>query len=130
MEASYAYILLRLALGLSMLGHGLVRIPKLSVFSTWMLEAYEKSILPIVLVRPFSYVLPFVELSLGLLLLMGLFTRISLMGAGLVMLALIFGTCMLESWEWLPSQLIHILFVALLLTYIGNNTISVDQLLK
>lgn len=48
MESSYAYILLRLALGASMLGHGLVRIPKLSIFSTWILSLYSHAILPVV----------------------------------------------------------------------------------
>lgn len=78
-----AYLLLRLAIGASMFGHGLVRLPKLNAFSDWMVGSFEKSILPQALVVPFSYVLPIAEFTVGLLLILGLFTRQALIGGGL-----------------------------------------------
>lgn len=41
-----SFLLLRLAIGASMLGHGLVRLPKLQTFSHWMVGSFAKSILP------------------------------------------------------------------------------------
>jgi thiosulfate dehydrogenase (quinone) large subunit len=125
-----SYLLLRLAVGASMIGHGLVRLPKLHAFSNWMVGGFEKSILPKVLVVPFSYALPIAEFLIGLLLIVGLFTRQSLTFGGIVMIILIFGTAMIENWDALPSQLIHIAFFALLLQFVPSNSMALDNLFK
>jgi thiosulfate dehydrogenase [quinone] large subunit len=122
-----AFFLLRLAIGASMFGHGLVRLPKLQGFSAWMLGSFQKSMLPAAIVRPFSYVLPVAEFVIGLLLVLGLFTRYSLVAAAVVMIILIGGTTLIENWEALPSQLIHIAFFAVLLHFINSNKISLDR---
>ncbi len=124
------YFLLRLAIGASMFGHGLVRIPKLQAFSSWMAESFEKSLLPKTVVVPFSYALPIAELFIGLLLIAGLFTKTALVVAAIVMVILVFGTALIENWEALPSQLIHAAFFAFLLQFIVANTISLDSLIK
>ena len=121
------FLLLRLGIAASMFGHGLARLPKLTVFSSWMLGSFEKSILPKVLMLPFSYVLPVAEFTVGLLLLLGLFTRPALLAGGWIMLILIFGTAMTENWEAIPSQLIHLAFFALLIQYIADNSWSLDR---
>jgi len=130
MDTKWAYLLSRLAIGLSFFGHGLVRLPKLEGFSNWMLGQFSKSILPEVLVLPFSYLLPIAESISGLLILLGLFTRQGLLLGGLISLALIFGTTLIENWEALPSQLIHIAFVSVLLAYLPHNNYAVDKLIK
>jgi len=66
-----SYLILRMAIGTSMMGHGLVRLPKLSTFSTWMTGSFKNSMLPSVLVLPFSYLLPFAEFGIGVLILVG-----------------------------------------------------------
>jgi thiosulfate dehydrogenase [quinone] large subunit len=124
------FFLLRLSVAASMFGHGLVRFPKLNGFSAWMVKSFEKSMLPDGLVVPFSYVLPIAEFIIGLLLLLGLFTRVSLIGGGIVMIALLFGTAMIENWDAIPSQLIHAAFFGGLLAFIQYNTIAVDHLIK
>lgn len=125
-----AFLLLRLAIAASMFGHGLVRLPKLNGFSQWMVNSFEKSILPSALVIPFSYALPIAEFAIGLLLLIGLFTRVSLIAGGIVMIALILGTTLIENWEALTSQLVHAAFFAVLLSFIQYNTWAVDNILK
>ncbi|MBV7529563.1 DoxX family membrane protein [Chitinophaga sp. sic0106] len=124
------YLLLRLAVAASMFGHGLVRLPKLHGFSSWMVGSFEKSMLPAVLVVPFSYILPIAEFIIGLLLLAGLFTRPALIAGALVMTALIFGSSMIESWDYIPSQLIHVAFFAILLQFSASNICAVDNVLK
>ncbi|SDJ52133.1 thiosulfate dehydrogenase [quinone] large subunit [Pedobacter sp. ok626] len=123
-----AFLIVRLAIAISMLGHGIVRLPKLSAFSQWMVGSFEKSLLPKALVVPFSYILPVAELSIGLLLLTGLLTKPAAVAGAVVMLMLIFGTTMTENWEALPSQLIHIIFFAILLQFIDSNSFALDKI--
>src|SRR5690348_18268752 len=120
------FLLLRLAIGASMFGHGLVRLPKLAGFSSWMVGSFEKSMLPLSLVRPFSYALPILEFTVGLLLITGLFTKASLIAGALIMAALIFGTTLIESWDAITSQLIHAAFFAVLLQFVQYNTFALD----
>ena len=127
---SITFLLLRLAIAASIFGHGLVRIPKLSAFSNWMVNSFEKSILPKILVVPFSYVLPLAEFTVGVLLCTGLFTRPASIAGAIIMIVLIFGTTMLENWEAVPSQLNHVAFYAVLLQFSKYNVWSLDSLLK
>lgn len=124
-----SFLLLRLAIGASMFGHGLVRLPKLQAFSNWMTASFSKSILPEIMITPFSYLLPVCEFLIGMLLVSGLFTKPAAIAGSLVMFILILGTCMVENWEALPSQLIHVAFFAVLLQFISSNTWAIDQLL-
>ena len=125
-----SFLLLRLAIAISMFGHGLVRLPKLTTFSNWMIGTFENSMLPKILVTPFSYILPIAEFTIGLLLLLGLFTKPALIAGAVVMLALLFGTSMIENWEAVPSQLIHIAFFAVLLHFAAYNSWAIDTLIK
>ncbi|WP_343693238.1 DoxX family membrane protein [Chitinophaga sp.] len=122
-----SFLLLRLVAGVSLFGHGLVRLPKLAGFSQWMTGAFAKSMLPQSLVMPFSYVLPIAEFTIGLLLIVGLFTSKAILAGTIVMLLLILGTCMIENWEALPSQMIHAVVLIVLLQFIASNNISLDK---
>jgi len=127
----WSFLLARLAVGMSMFGHGLVRIPKLNGFSTWMTAQFQKSMLPEMVVKPFSYALPIAELIVGILLLLGLFTRQALIAGSLVMISLIFGSSMIEEWGSIPSQLIHAAFFSVLLAFANShNTFAVDNTLE
>jgi thiosulfate dehydrogenase [quinone] large subunit len=123
-----SFLILRLAIAVSMLGHGLVRLPKLKAFSQWMVSSFEKSMLPKILVLPFSYVLPIAEFTIGLLLLTGLFTKPAAFGGAAVMLLLLFGTAMIENWDAIPSQLLHLIFFAILLQFMANNEYALDTI--
>ncbi len=72
---SVAYLLTRLPIGMSFLGHGLVRIPKISAFAEGMANNFADTVLPNFLVLAFGYVLPLLELLLGILLLGGIAMR-------------------------------------------------------
>jgi thiosulfate dehydrogenase [quinone] large subunit len=127
----WPFLLARLAVGMSMFGHGLVRLPKLHGFSSWMLGKFEKSMLPDILVEPFSYALPVAEFIIGILLLLGLFTRQALIAGGVLMVSLIFGSSMIEEWNAIPSQLFHTAFFSVLLCFVdAHNRLSADNLIK
>ena len=126
-----SFILARFAVGMSMFGHGLVRLPKLQGFSSWMVGQFSKSMLPDFIVTPFSYLLPIAELLVGIFLLLGLFTRQTLVAGSLVMIALIFGSSMIEEWGAIPSQLMHAAFFSILLVFEKDyNTFAVDSILE
>ena len=130
MNTKISYLIIRTAVGVSMFGHGLVRLPKLQVFSEWMLKSFEKTMLPEMMVLPFSYVLPIAEFVLGILLILGFLTRISAIAASVVMILLIFGTTLIENWGALTPQFIHLGFFAYLIQHMDKNRFSIDYLLK
>ncbi|MCG2613240.1 DoxX family membrane protein [Terrimonas sp. NA20] len=109
------FFFLRLPIAVSMLGHGLVRLPKLAGFSQWMRESMQKSVLPDSIITPFSYALPFAEAIIGVLLLIGVFFRYTIYAGLLLMSVLILGSASIENWGAIEAQLIHaICFGALL----------------
>ena len=130
MNTQIAYLIVRVAVGVSMLGHGLVRLPKLQGFSAWMLKTFENSLLPDIMVLHFSYALPIAEFVLGILLVLGLFTRISSIVASIVMILLIFGSTLIENWGALVPQFIHVAIFAYLIQHIDRNSFALDTKLR
>jgi thiosulfate dehydrogenase [quinone] large subunit len=105
-----SFLLTRLAVGTSLFGHGLVRLPKLDKFSHGMAAEFQHSIIPQALVLGFGYFLPFAEFGIGLLTFLGLFTRPAAIAGSLLMTVLVFGTTAIEKFENIPSMLLHVLF--------------------
>ena len=125
-----AYFLLRIGIGLSMFGHGLVRLPKLSVFADSITQKFTGAIVPDFMVHTFAYTIPFLELIAGISLVLGFFTRFGSVIGGATLLMLIFGTTMIEDWSILPSQLIHLLFFVIVLWNLEFNWYSLDHLMN
>ena len=122
-----AFVLGRLLLGVTFLTHFLVRLPKLAAFQAGMVKQFAHSLLPELLVRPFAVVLPFVEGAIGLLLIIGLFTRPTLAAALLLMTALAFGSSLLEQWDTVGTQLVYGLFLFALLLHCQHNRLCLDR---
>ncbi len=101
------FFFLRLPVAVSLLGHGLVRLPKLQAFSEWMLKTMEQSVIPEALILPFSYFLPVAEAIAGLLLLINYKTKYTLYAGLTLMSILIFGSSSIENWSAIESQLLH-----------------------
>ena len=129
--AAKAFLLLRLGIGTSCFGHGLVRLPKLDKFSHGVIAEFQHSIIPEALVTAFAYALPFAELIIGLLILLGFFTRHALVAGAVMMILLIFGTTTIEQWNILDTQLVHLLFFAGLLPFVDQyNTWALDKRIR
>lgn len=101
------FFFLRLPIAISLLGHGLVRLPKLTTFSNWMVTTMEKSAIPDFLIVPFGYFLPIAEAVLGLSLLIGFQTKYTLFASLVLMSLLILGSSSIENWSAVESQLLH-----------------------
>lgn len=128
-EHDFVYLLARLPIAWSMFGHGLVRIPKLPVFSSGMVKAFSHSILPASVVQSFAYSLPFLELLTGLFIIMGLFTRQALLVGFLLMMSLIFGSSLIEDWQNVFIQMMYAIYFVLLMLFLTYNRYSLDYVM-
>jgi thiosulfate dehydrogenase [quinone] large subunit len=105
-----AQLVMRIGLGINMLMHGLVRIPKLTGFVDKMAAGFSTTILPDLLTRAFLYGLPFVELTSGILILLGgALSKWGYFLGGLTVGALLFGTTLKEDWATAGSQLVYVI---------------------
>ncbi|MBK1835194.1 hypothetical protein [Roseibacillus ishigakijimensis] len=111
-----AYHSARLAMGVSLLFHGGVRLPKLQTFASGVAQGYEGTLIggfPALLA---GYLIVFAEVAVGLgLLIGGQFTRWALVLGIALMGVLMFGSTLVEAWERLPSQIVHLIIFYLLL---------------
>lgn len=121
------YLLARLPIAVSMLGHGLERIPKLPEFRSHLAEQFSTSVLPPAIVSPFSLALPFLELITGGLLILGLFTRFACALGVMLMLALILGSSMIEQWDNVFMQLVYGAYFSILYYFAFYNKYSLDR---
>lgn len=126
-DLEIAYLLLRLTMGFNFLAHGIVRIPKLYSFSNWMTELFSESTVPLIIVKPFSLMLPFVELIIGILLILGLKTSKALHAGALVIVILVTGSCLIEKWDMAGGQMLYAVFFFLLSFAINLNKFSLDR---
>src|SRR2546427_13151886 len=110
-----ARALLRLTLGINLVVHGLVRVPKLAAFAGGMARDFQPTVLPSALVQAFGLALPFAEAAVGALIAIGLFQRAALAAGALMIAALVFGTALLQHWDTLTPQMVYSLIYAALI---------------
>jgi thiosulfate dehydrogenase [quinone] large subunit len=130
-DKSLAYALLRIALGINFAGHGLIRIYNgVASFAATTTEHLAKSPLPHALAFGFGYVLPFLEAILGLTLILGVFTRLSLIYGAVLMMALTIGVTSNQQWDLASQQLLYSVVFFLLLYLIEHNALALDNYLR
>jgi thiosulfate dehydrogenase [quinone] large subunit len=130
-DKSLAYALLRIALGVNFAGHGLIRIYNgVGPFAASTAEHLAKSPLPHSFTLGFSYTIPFLEAVLGLTLILGVFTRISLVCGAVFMMFLTIGVTANQQWDVASQQLLYSVVFFLLLYLIENNALALDNYLR
>ena len=123
-----AYALLRVTLGVIFLFYGIGKfIGGVGSFAAGTEQRFAGK-LPGALVLPFAYTLPFMEVTFGALILLGLFNSIALVLSGLLLLALTFGTVMLGDAPTVAHNLQYALVNFVLLWFADYNGYSVDRL--
>ena len=126
-KENLAYLLARLPIGFSFLGHGFIRIPKLSSFAGGMAESFSSSILPNGFVLGFAYILPFVELLLGILLISGIAMRKTTIAGTCLICILIFGSSIQENWSAISIQMFYGLYLSILYLFAEHNGYSITN---
>ena len=128
---SLAYALLRIAFGVNFAGHGLIRIYNgVGNFAAATAEHLAKSPLPHSFTYAFSYVIPFLEAILGLTLILGVLTRAALICGAVFMIALTVGVTSNQQWDIAGQQLLYSVVFFLLLFFLDENTLSLDNVLR
>ena len=125
-DRNLAYTVLRFTLGLSIFMHGLVRLPHLSAFADSTVKLFVNTPLPEFSVRLFAFALVFVETAVGVLLLLGFWTRWALLLGALTMAALVFGTALRSDWDTLAIQMLYALIYSALIATRKYNVYSLD----
>ena len=82
------------------------------------------------LLPAFARILPPVEAGLGLLLVLGLWTRFALIAGALVMTMLVIGTNLAQDWNVAGLQLIYAFIYYYLLVHSDKNLVSLDGVLS
>jgi thiosulfate dehydrogenase [quinone] large subunit len=130
LDRKLAYLMLRFTLGLAILMHGIVRLPHFRAFADGMVKQFAETVLPAAVVRPFALSLVLAEVIIGLLLLLGLWTRWSLLLGAALISALVFGTALRSDWDTLAIQMLYALIYAALLAGREYNSYSVDAVIE
>lgn len=126
-----SYALLRIALGLNICLHGVVRwTVGLRNFAESLLPMFQKTALPVWSVYAFGYVLPIVEAVIGACVLFGFRTRRALISGSVLMVVLTFGSTLRQDWPTVGIQLTYSLVYSLLLAGIRFNSYSIDRQLS
>lgn len=126
-DVATAYVLLRILFGMAFLIIGLNKLSGIGGFANAMVEQFKATFLPAELVRLTAFLVVPLEVAVGLLLLLGLFTRGALIAGFILMLILHMGVTLLQDWKTASSQLIYCIIFFLLLAGAGFNTFSIDQ---
>jgi thiosulfate dehydrogenase [quinone] large subunit len=130
-DAALGYLLLRATLGINICIHGVSRIlAGSSHFAETLVPAFQHTPLPAGFVRLFALALPWAESIVGLLVLVGIGTRIALVAGSLLILPLTFGATLNQDWQSAGWQLIYATVYALLLAFRYHNSFSADGLLQ
>ncbi len=110
-DRALGVLLLRMILGLNIALHGITRvfIGSLDTFVGNTVKQFEKTILPVWQVQAFATVIPFAEIVIGVMLLLDLKTRWTLIAGMFLMAGLVFGTAMRSDWSLLELQMFYVL---------------------
>jgi len=123
-----AYALLRLTLGIVLLFAGIGNLMGGLVHFVGTMNQQFSGKLPAAIVMPFAYVLPFGEVTVGALIVLGLFTRIGLTLSGLLLIGLTFGTVMLGDFPTVAHNVQYGLVNFVLLWLADLDNFSIDHM--
>jgi len=126
-DRNLAYLFLRLLLGINIAVHGASRIyTGVAGFATELVSQFAKTPLPSWMIYAFGVSLPFGEAVIGVLILLGLWSRLAYCAGFLLMIALTFGSTLRQDWTAAGWQLLYAFAYAALLAFREHNRYSVD----
>lgn len=131
-NVAIAYAILRLSFGANIMLHGVSRLLNgRPAFLAYLTHYFEHAhLIPASSLPAFGAVLPWVETIVGLLLMIGLFSRFIMIFGALVMLCLVVGTNLAQDWLVSGLQLIYCFLYYYLLVHLDENTISIDAMMR
>ena len=125
-----AYTFLRIVLGINFFNHGFTRLNDIPDFAQSMVDMFQDTFVPEVLVRVPAMLVPIVELIGGALVTLGLATQAALITLFGLMIVLMYGVTLIQNWDAAGSQLIYCLVLFILIAANSFNTFSLDRLIS
>jgi len=127
-EQTLAYGLLRIAFGVAFVGHGFFRILSGDArFAATTADHLGRSPLPGAFVYDFGLIIPWIELVLGIALVLGIVTRLALALGAIFMMALTIGASSNQDWPAVEQQLVYSVVFFVLLFALRYNALSLDH---
>ncbi len=129
-DLELAYFVFRFTLGVNIFFHGAMRLyTGLDAWVTFQEAAFvaPKSPLPLWAVHDFLYVLPFVEVALGALTAIGLYTRWALLGGAVMIFWLVFGNLTRQDWGTVGNNMHYVLYYTLMIAAYRYNCWALDN---
>jgi len=114
-------ILIRLVFGLIFLGYGLGKLANYSARVDGLITSFESTVLPIVLVSAFVYLLPIIEFVIGLSFLIGFRYRETLVATGILMAILTFGLAIKGEHDIVSRNLVYFFILLIGLWHSDEN---------
>ena len=122
-----AYAILRVTLGSVFLFYGVGKfVAGVAATAQGFQDGFAKTWLPGASVYAFSFALPFFEVTIGVLLILGLFTRYAAAVAGLLIMALTAGLTIKGSSQDVALNMGYAVALFILLHKIEDNRLSID----
>ncbi|AFY92701.1 DoxX family protein [Chamaesiphon minutus] len=126
-DLAIAHLLLRVMVGGIFFNSGFNKIFNIPAFVERMVKTLDASYLPDILIRLGAYPVPIIELVVGVLIILGLSTRIALILTFTLMVMFTFGAMSAQLPELVSSQLIYGIVLFLLLATCRYNWFSLDS---
>ncbi len=129
-DLQLAYSALRITLGMNIFFHGAMRlITGLDAWAATEAHLFDKQpLLPMWSVSLFLHVLPFVEVLLGALTFLGLFTRWALIAGSIMILLLVFGNDTRQDWNTVGNNMHYVIYYVGLIAALRYNAFALDTL--
>lgn len=129
-DLQLAYSAFRITLGMNIFFHGAMRlITGLDAWAVMESQLFVKQpLLPMWSVSLFLHVLPFVEVTLGILTFLGLFTRWALIAGSIMILLLVFGNDVRQDWNTVGNNMHYVLYYVGLIAALRYNAFALDTL--
>lgn len=130
-DKAIAHVLLRITLGIDLFIHGMTRIfGDYTGFVDKILKDFQDTILPHFSLSLFGWSLPLIEVLVGFLLLVGLFTRFAAILGALLIAVLVFGTGLKQNWNIVGIQLVYALIYYFIIQNLQYDRYSIDHWIK
>lgn len=131
-ELSFASLILRLSLGQLMLVAGLGKFLRNDSVGAWvetMAKGFETTPLPLWVVIPYGYALPYVEIVLGLMLILGVLSRPAMLATAALLLSLTFGMTLQAQFATVANNTMYTALAAATFVLLRWNHFSLDHIL-
>jgi thiosulfate dehydrogenase (quinone) large subunit len=127
-DLELAYAFFRFSMGVVIFFHGAMRM--ITGVDAWVGKEAQifvgDPLLPMWFVVAFLYALPTIEVVLGTLTLLGLYTRWALLAGAILMLVLVFGNLTRQDWGTVGNELHYILYYTLMIAAQKYNRFALD----